>query len=131
MKTRVSNFLSKYLRKFFHWIFKSELDILNSEISKAKGTAAVLERQRKAFASVLSGIDVSVDVHEYHSRYSPSWAVISLQGQKADYIKFIDLGQSDINEIAKFLRNFERNQNIKIDASPNTSQYLKVSRKFI
>lgn len=120
------------IRKLFNWIFEAELDKLNSEILKAKNIAEKLEQQRNAFNTVLSGIDVSVDVHEYDHKYSPSWAVISLQGQKTDYIKFIELGQSEINEIALFLRNFELNSSIKVDASPIASQFLRVphSKRF-
>ena len=123
------------IRKLFNWIFKSELDKLQKAIDTAENRSfraeklgAELEWQKKAFQSILDGIDVSVDVHEYDHRYSPSWAVISLQGQKTDYIKFVELGQSEINEIAKFLRNFERNSNIKVDASPMASQFLRVPR---
>jgi len=120
------------IRKLFNWIFEAELYKLNSEILKAKNIAEKLEQQRNAFNTVLSGIDVSVDVHEYDHKYSPSWAVISLQGQKTDYIKFIELGQSEINEIALFLRNFELNSSIKVDASPIASQFLRVphSKRF-
>jgi hypothetical protein len=116
------------IRKIFNWIFKAELSRLNSEIKTAKYLVEKLEKQQKAFNVVLSNIDVSVDVHEYDHRYSPSWAVISLQGQKTDYIKFVELGQSEMNEIARFLRNFERNSNIKVDASPMASQFLRVPR---
>jgi len=38
---------------------------------------------------------VAVDIHER----SPSWAVISIQGRKADYVKFIDLPDHNIREI--------------------------------
>jgi hypothetical protein len=117
------------IKRLFNWIFKYELDKLNSEIIKAKNIADKLEQQRKTFNAVLSGIDVSVDVHEYDHRYSPSWAVISLQGKKTDYIKFVELGQSDINEIARFLRRFERYSNIKVDASPMASPFLRIPRK--
>jgi len=116
------------IRKLFNWIFKTELEKLNSEILRAKNIADRLEEQRKAFNTVLSGIDVSVDVHEH--RYSPSWAVISLQGKKTDYIKFVELGNSEIIEIQRFLRNFERNANIKVDAAPSASQFLRIPRRF-
>lgn len=75
------------IRKLFNWIFKSELDKLQKVIDTAENRSfraeklvAELEWQKKAFQSILDGIDVSVDVHEYD--HSPSWAVISLQGQK-------------------------------------------------
>lgn len=117
------------IRKLFNWIFKAELDKLASEILRAKNIADKMEAQYRVFNKVLAGIDVSVDVHEHDHRYSPSWAVISLQGQRADYIKFVELGQSDINEISRFLRNFERAAiNIKVDASPHASQFLRIPR---
>ena len=61
----------------------------------------------------MGNIDVSVDVHHR----SGSWAVVSLQGTKTDYIKFIDLGNRDMMEIARFLRQYDR-ANVKLDASP-------------
>lgn len=115
------------IRNFFKWIFKSELQELNLQIQKTKEATAIFESYQKSLKNVLQNIDVSVDVHEYH-RYSKNWAVISLQGSKTDFLKFIDLGDADIRHIQQFLRQFERNANIKIDASPNASKFLMVSR---
>jgi hypothetical protein len=113
------------IRKFFKWIFKSELQKLNLQIQKTKEATLIFESYQKSLKNVLQNIDVSVDVHEYH-RYSKSWAVISLQGSKTNYLKFIDLGDAEIRHIQQFLRQFENNINIKIDASPNTSKFLKI-----
>jgi len=115
------------IRKFFKWIFKDELNTLYLEIKKSKNIVNDLSEQKKMFDKVFSNIDVTIDVHEY--KHSPSWAVISLQGQKCDYIKFMDLGESDIREIQKFLRSFERSCKIKIDASPHASQILRIERR--
>jgi len=115
------------IKKLFDWIFKSELDKLRSEISKAQSIAIELTETKRAFDSVLGNIDVSVDVHEY-DKYSPSWAVISLQGQKSDYLKFIKLNDCDINQISQFLRRFERINNIKIDATPMATEFFRVNR---
>lgn len=115
------------IRKFFKWIFKSELQELNLQIQKNKEATVTFESYQKSLNNVLQNIDVSVDVHEYH-RYSNSWAVISLQGSKTDYLKFIELGDTDIYHIQQFLRRFERNANVKIDASPRASQFLRVTR---
>lgn len=116
------------LRKLFNWIFKSQLEELNKEIVKAQYTNRRLEKQYEAFNQVLNGIDVSVDVHEYDNRYSPSWAVISLQGQRTDFIKFVELGDSNIRDISQFLRQYERQAHVKVDASPSASQFLRVER---
>lgn len=117
------------IRKIFYWIFKAELHKLESKITETNEMLAMLSARKRAFDEVLSNIDVSVDVHEYHHDYSPSWAVISLQGKKSDYIKFIDLGPSDIREIGAFLRQFERrNISTKVDATPIASSFLKVAK---
>ena len=63
------------------------------------------------FDQIFGKMKVSVDIHER----SPSWAVISLQGERADYVQFVDLGQRDVRDIQHFLRRFDR-KNVAIDA---------------
>lgn len=106
------------IRKFFKWIFKKELNELHSETQKYKDAFSNYESQERRIKNLLANIDVSVDVHHY----SPSWACISIQGEKTDYIKFIDLGASDIREIHDFLKRYDRG---KVDAIPHETQYLK------
>lgn len=118
------------IRNLLKWVFKSELEELNKKIEQANNAAKTCDSYSTHIKNILSNIDISVDVHEYDHKYSPSWAVISLQGQKTDYIKFMNLGDRDINEIAKILRQFERSGNIKIDAAPNTSRFLKVNKDY-
>lgn len=118
-------YLSKIVRKVFYFVFQKEVERLNCQLSNAHiQTDNALAALREA-KQMLGNIDVSVDVHEYHS---PSWAVMSLQGGKTDYIKFIDLSDSDIRDIARFLRRYERHYNIKIDASPMASQWLRIKK---
>lgn len=102
------------IRKIFRWIFKNEL----SELDELKSD---LKIKQDKLNNLFENIDVSVDVNQR----SPSWAVISIQG-KQDYIKFIDLGQSEIRDIQHFLRHFERN--VKVDASPQMSNFIKCGR---
>lgn len=97
------------MKKLIRFIIRWALDLENYETQ---------EREIKNF---LNNFDVTVDVHQY----SHSWAVISIQGQKSDFIKFIDLGPADIFEIQKFLRQFDRT---KVDASPRESKFLKFER---
>lgn len=110
------------IRKFFKWVFREELENLHVQIEMSKTLAKGIRDQRRAIDNVLNSIDVSVDVNEYS--YNKSWAVVSLQGKRADFVKFIDLRDSEIREIEKFLRRFERHH-LKIDASPSTSGWLK------
>lgn len=118
--------MKKLLRKLFFWLFKEDFERMNKLESDLKG---LLHRQKCAtqeaevraerIRKLLGNIDVSVDVHHR----SGSWAVVSLQGGKIDYIKFIDLDQRSIREISAFLRQFDR-QNVKIDANPFDRQML-------
>lgn len=110
--------MNKLLNKFFTWIFKQQLEDLQRMVRKASTTNDQLQAQLDRVRNILGNMDVSVDVH-YHS---PSWAVISIQGEKSDYIKFVDLGKRDIMEISRFLSQFERG---KIDAHPYMVRALK------
>lgn len=116
----------RFIKSIFRWAFKSELSELNAEIKRTKELTSKYLQYEIELNRIMSFFDVSVDVHQ---EYSKSWAVISLQGQRADYIKFFNLGEVDIKEISKFLRNFERVRNIKIDATPSTSHFLKLNKK--
>lgn len=118
--------MKKLLRKLFFWLFKEDFERMNKLESDLKG---LIHRQKCAtqeaevhaerIRKLMGNIDVSVDVHQR----SGSWAVVSLQGGKTDYIKFVDLDQRSIREIAFFLRQFDRNH-VKIDANPFDRQML-------
>lgn len=61
---------------------------------------------------LVSVFDLSVDA----DTHSPSWAVLSVQGVKHDYVKFFDLGVADAKEIERFIGRYERNcRHIKAD----------------
>lgn len=112
--------MKKLLRKLFLYLFKEDFQRmkalernLEGLIHRQKCATSWAEVRAERIRKLLGNIDVSVDVHHR----SGSWAVVSLQGGKTDYIKFIDLGDRDIMDIAHFLRQYDR-KNVKIDASP-------------
>lgn len=111
------------IAKLFNFIFKEQLQELQA-IEKAVNTKAhFVDLKTQKLNSILEGIDISVDTENSHPRYCRSWAVISIQGKREDFIKFIDLSSRDINEIRHFLRRFDRK---KIDANVPTSAFLKI-----
>lgn len=113
--------MKSLIRKFFKWVFKEEVKRLNqTQTGWEFALNRCLDKERK-LDNILKNIDVSVDVHHH----SPSWAVISIQGEKSDYIKFVDLGKSEIKDIQNFLRHFDRR---KVDASPGESKYFKIDK---
>lgn len=124
--------MKKLKSKLFEWLFRDELkqiigtkesvmntlqEVLNvsGSVKRTLRDVIIYEKRSKETLSRLEDIsgstEVCVDVH----KRSNSWAVICLQGEKSNFIKFVDLGEKDIREISHFLRNFERN---KIDAHP-------------
>lgn len=107
LKIKFQNFTKNLLR----WAFQSELLKLQKQLQKN-------QIQEDRINNLLNNLDISVDVH-YRAN---SWAVISIQGERSDFIKFIDLGRSDINEIYNFLRRYDRT---KVDAEPRIYEWLK------
>ena len=112
--------MKKLLRKLFLYLFKEDFQRmealerdLKGLIHRQKSATSEAEVRAERIRKLLGNIDVSVDVHHR----SGSWAVVSLQGAKTDYIKFIDLGNREMMDIAHFLRQYDR-KNVKIDASP-------------
>lgn len=127
----MKNFIKKYLKKLFSWIFKEELNNLKEEKNNICKQALIAnnilkkaEQDSKRINNLLGNLDVSVDVH----KYSSSWAVISLQGTKVDYLKFINLGEMQMREIAQFLSQFDRS---KIDANPLETKMLREETMYI
>lgn len=129
--------MKKILHKILKWIFAEELQKLKQQTEdldkkievikeyqyRLKEMNITMDSYRKSIENILGNIDISVDIHQY----SRSQAVISLQGTKSDYIKFVDLGDSDIHQIKRFLEKFSK-QNIKIDAPYNfPTKFLKIT----
>lgn len=116
----MKKWIRQLMRKLFFWLFKEDVQAmekrcrdLDNLIHRQKCATQEAEVRAERIRQLMGNIDVSVDVHHY----SGSWAVVSLQGQKTDYIKFIDLDGRNMMDIARFLRQYDR-ANVKIDASP-------------
>lgn len=136
--------MKKLIKAIFLWAFKEEIvdleahikgvleaqrDIviegtlkMNSTIQNTERISKNLEKKHNRLDNMLDNFDISVD----HHMYSRSWAVVSIQGQKQDFVKFMDLGTRDIQEIQRFLHSFERN--VKIDTAPNLTPFFKIKR---
>lgn len=113
--------MKKFIKWLFELIFKNQLEELKNATSSAEIIRLKCMKQTQKLDQLFDNMDVSVDFHEY----SKSWAVVSIQGEKTDYIKFVDLGKSDIREIGDFLSKFDRS---KVDANPSQSLFLKSER---
>lgn len=108
--------------KLKKWLFQKELcdiqetkdkyDKLMQSVERANATLNKAREMHDRSQGLLSDChklmssicDVGTDVG-YNSA-DHSWAVICVHGKK-DYVKFVDMRQSDIRTIVSFLKNFE------------------------
>lgn len=81
--------MKKLLRKLFLYLFKEDFQRmkalerdLEGLIHRQKCATSLAEVRAERIRKLLGNIDVSVDVHHH----SGSWAVVSLQGGKTDYL---------------------------------------------
>jgi hypothetical protein len=115
------NIVKKIVRKIVYWFFKDDIDNLLKSIELNK---SICDKNSKSISNINSVIgknsDFAVDVHEHGG----SWMVVSLHGKKRNYVKFIDCADDNIMEIAKFLNQFARENNINIDANPFTKSCM-------
>ena len=112
MKNKFKNWLK-------NWLLKDELksiEKIEAEVSQLYRVHALLSRlpeelktdTLKLIEEEIGG--VAIDIHQY----SPSWAVINIQGEKANFIKFVDLNDRNIREIQHYFRRFDQ-QRINAD----------------
>lgn len=98
-------------KKIFNWLFKQQIEELKELVHQSASYSTLSNismnkcmDQEKRLKDTVGNIQVATDIH----LKSPSWAVICLQGQKADFVKFVDLDQRSIENISHYLRQFER-----------------------
>ncbi len=107
-------------------MFEDELKELNKNLWTTQVWVQDLDKKYTTFENLLGKLDVGVDVNDY--RKGRSWAVVSLQGVRADFIKFVDLDDKDIRYISNMLKTIERAKAIKLDVTPNASELLMFRR---
>jgi len=112
---------------------KTRLDVINTRMA-AKDIAikdlrhlqtqiveiqSIADRKHKVLTKVLGDMHVSMDVNEpRHHKSCNSWAVISIEGEAYDYIRFMPFGTSELRVLQDFLKNFNR---YNVDAGPHNA----------
>ena len=110
--------MKKLLHRFFAWIFSEEIKKMEQATVSASNAKLRMEAYEQRMRDVLGCIDLTFDVDQY----SGSWAVISIQGQKQDFIRFIDMKGQELRYVQDFLRKFDRT---KVDASPQHIHFFR------
>lgn len=128
----------KLKEKFKNWLFKEEINDIK-EIKKTYDEH--LRRIEQAYITIRDAADLHDKSHTLledcrkfmnsicdvgtdigYKSVDHSWAVICVHG-KRDYVKFVDMNQSDIITISKFLKNFEYSN--RVTDSPLHKRYIE------
>ena len=122
--------MKRLLTKIFSWIFSERIKALDKSLEIAAANNRVMGDKIEFLQQLVGNMHVGIDVHE--NDYSPNWAVICIQGEKANFIKFMRMRDNDLREIQHILRSFERfgarDYQFTIDAAPQTSRFLKATK---
>lgn len=128
----------KLKEKFKNWLFKEEINDIKEtkekydELLKTVDRAYRMTREAQEMHdkshTLLSDChkfmnsicDVGTDIGYTTSEHS--WAVICVHG-KMDYVKFVDMHQSDIRTIVEFLKNFKYSN--RVTDSPLHRDYIE------
>ena len=89
-------------------VFKEDIDSIKSMKLQCENTLNEVNKIKSLYQQITN---VGVDVDYYGKN---SWAVICIDGHP-EYVKFVDLKESEARDIENFLRRFERS-NIVIDS---------------
>lgn len=116
--------IKRLITNLILWCIKDKFDKIDKELNEF----SKYEQDRMKLRNLFNHMDVGVDVAPSPSTkgvyYSPSWAVISIQGKSHDFVKFIVLEDKDLLSIRQFLEHFNK-KNIKIDSTPNNTPFLR------
>jgi uncharacterized protein with von Willebrand factor type A (vWA) domain len=122
--------MKRLIKRILRWALKPEIERMEQEADAMARVHRIHEenkllnqRLRLLLNNFGAGLDVEISGH----KYARSWAVVCLQGEKADFVKFVDLGDAEIREIQRYIYQFERGKTA-IDAAPQFRQILKFQR---
>lgn len=113
------------LKEHVSGLYESHMNII-ADHNELKRLLLKQERDNKQakgiYEKLFENTDVTVDA-DIQANYgrSDSWAIISIQGEREDFVRFVDLSRYDIQMISQFLRQFKRG---KVDAEPRMRNFL-------
>lgn len=113
------------LKEHVSGLYESYMNIIadHNELKRLLLKQEKFNAQAKGvYEKLFENTDVTVDT-DIQANYgrSDSWAIISIQGEREDFVRFIDLSRYDIQMISKFLRQFRRG---KVDTEPRMRNFL-------
>lgn len=132
----MKKWIKKRFKGFLEWAFSEEFDNMRTTCKQQQHTTTQMQKEiedlrilqnqlgiyEKKLKSLLGSISVSANL----PKKAENWAVISIQGEKIDYVKFIALPKNDMIAISRFLAQF---QDHALETSP--ANYDLINGKII
>lgn len=132
----MKKWIKKRFKGFLEWAFSEEFDNMRTTCEQQQRTTTQMQKEiedlrilqnqlgiyEKKLKSLLGSISVSANL----PKKAENWAVISIQGEKIDYVKFIALPKNDMIAISRFLAQF---QSHALETSP--ANYDLINGKII
>nr|DAG92128.1 MAG TPA: hypothetical protein [Herelleviridae sp.] len=132
----MKKWIKKRFKGFLEWAFSEEFDSMRTTCGQQQRTTTQMQKEiedlrilqnqlgiyEKKLKSLLGSISVSANL----PKKAENWAVISIQGEKIDYVKFIALPKNDMIAISRFLAQF---QDHALETSP--ANYDLINGKII
>jgi hypothetical protein len=132
----MKKWIKKRFKGFLEWAFSEEFDNMRTTCEQQQRTTTQMQKEiedlrilqnqlgiyEKKLKSLLGSISVSANL----PKKAENWAVISIQGEKIDYVKFIALPKNDMIAISRFLAQF---QDHALETSP--ANYDLINGKII
>ena len=132
----MKKWIKKRFKGFLEWAFSEEFDNMRTTCEQQQRTTTQMQKEiedlrilqnqlgiyEKKLKSLLGSISVSANL----PKKAENWAVISIQSEKIDYVKFIALPKNDMIAISRFLAQF---QDHALETSP--ANYDLINGKII
>lgn len=114
----MNKWIKKKFKGFFEWAFSDELYNMRTTCEQQQKTTQQMQKEiedlrilqnqltvyRRKMETLLGSISISTNL----PKKSENWAVISIQGEKIDYVKFVALPKNDMIAISQFLAQFDQ-----------------------
>ncbi len=114
----MNKWIKRKFKGFFEWAFSDELSNMRTTCEQQQKTTQQMQKEiedlrilqnqlivyRRRMETLLGSISISANL----PKKSENWAVISIQGEKIDYVKFVALPKNDMIAISQFLAQFDQ-----------------------
>lgn len=127
----MKKWIKNKFKGFFEWAFSDELTNMRTTCDRQQRTTSqmrkeiedlrILQNQLNVYEKKLKALLGNISVSANLPKKAENWAVISIQGEKIDYVKFIALPKNDMLAISQFLAQFNSRA---LETNPNSYELV-------